>query len=716
MTSTNASREQGAVRYSVVDRVAVLTIDHPPVNALSIAVRRGLAEAVARAMSDPSADAVLLIGAGKAFIGGADIRELGKPPQPPGLSEVCQAIEASPKPFAVAIAGPALGGGLEIALAAHHRLALGTAKLGLPEVLLGLLPGAGGTQRAPRLIGVKNALDLMLSGRSIGAEEALRMGLVDDVAPGSDPEAEGLAFVRRRMADGAPPRRARDQAPAEGDRASQEAALAAARAEAQKARGLFSPMKIVEAVQAAVERPFDEGLRIERSLFVECLASPQREGLIHAFFAEREVRKAPETEYARPRPLAELGVVGGGTMGVGIAAAMLEAGFTVTMVERDEAALAQATSKLERIYDGLIAKSKITPGGRAEALARFHGSVDFSELKSADLVVEAVFEELEVKREVFGRLDAVCKPGAVLASNTSYLDIDRIARATWRPADVVGLHFFSPAHVMRLLEIVVSPLVDADVVATGFELARRLNKVPVRAGVCDGFIGNRILSGYRRAADAMVEDGASPYEIDAMARAFGFPMGPYQVADLAGGDIGWAARKRRAPTRNPQVRYVQIPDRLCERGWFGQKVGRGWYRYPEGQRTGIPDLEVEAIIAEERARAGVKPRTFTREELQRRYLTAMINEAANVVLEGIALRPLDVDVVLVHGYGFPRYRGGPMKYADMVGLGAVLADLRALTAEDALFWSPSPLLVELVERGATFESLNRQASRKPPHA
>lgn len=707
MTSPNGSGEHDPVRYSVRERIAVLTVDNPPVNALSAAVRRGLAEAIARAEGDPAAEAVLLLGAGKAFIAGADIKEFGQPPQPPGLGEVCQAIEGCAKPFAVVIGGAALGGGLEIALAAHHRLATAAAKMGLPEVLLGLMPGAGGTQRAPRLIGVKNALDLMLSGRQVGAEEALRMALVDGVASGGDLEAEGLAFLKKLVAENAPLRRTGDRV-AGGDRASQEAALAAARAEAEKARGLFSPMKIIEAVQAAVELPFEEGLRAERSRFLECLASPQRAGLIHAFFAEREVAKSPETESAQPRPLAELGVVGGGTMGVGIAAAMLDAGFAVRMIEQDGDALAQAAAKLERIYDGLIAKSRLSPEGKAETLARFKGSVDIAELKSADLVVEAVYENLDLKRTVFSRLDAACKRGAVLATNTSYLDVGRIACATSRPSQVVGLHFFSPAHVMRLLEIVVPPQAEADVVATGFELARRLKKVPVRAGVCDGFIGNRILAAYRQAADAMVEDGASPYDIDQMARAFGFPMGPYEVSDLAGGDIGWAARKRRAPTRDPRARYVQIADRLCERGWFGQKSGRGWYRYAEGQRSGTPDPEVQAIIVEERARAGVKPRAFPREELQRRYLAAMINEAAKVVGEGIALRPLDVDVVLVHGYGFPRHRGGPMKYADSVGLGAVLADVRAFAAEDALFWSPAPLLVDLVERGATFDSLNWQ--------
>ncbi|CAE6743086.1 3-hydroxyacyl-CoA dehydrogenase NAD-binding domain-containing protein [Paraburkholderia nemoris] len=690
-------------------KVLLVTIDHAPVNALSADVRRGLLAAIEAADADKAVEAVLIVGAGRNFIAGADIREFGKPPVPPSLPDVCNRIEACSKPVVAAIHGAALGGGLEVALAAHYRLAVNGAKLGLPEVQLGLLPGAGGTQRTPRLIGAQAALELILSGRHASAKEALALGLIDRFGSSDDILAEGLAYAHELLAAHAPVRRTRDAA-ALSDRAASLAAVATARAEtAKKSRGLFSPLKIVDAVEAAIEQPFDEGLRLERKLFLECIDSPQRAGLIHAFFAEREVLKAPETRDAKPRALNKIGVVGGGTMGAGIAVAVLDAGLPVTMIERDDESLARGRAHIEKVYDGLIAKGRMSAEEKADVMTRWQGSTSYDALADADLVIEAVFEDLSVKKAVFAELDRVCKAGAVLATNTSYLDIDAIAASISRPADVIGLHFFSPANIMKLLEVVVPKQVSADVVATAFELAKKLRKTPVRAGVCDGFIGNRVLAVYRSAADAMMEDGASPYQIDAAVRAFGFPMGPFQVVDLAGGDIGWAARKRRAATRNPNARYVQIADRLCERGWFGQKTGRGFYLYPEGSRSGAPDPEVEAIIDAERERAGITPRTFTDEEIMRRYMAAMINEGANVLHEGIALRPLDVDVTFLYGYGFPRYRGGPMKYADTVGLATVLADIREFAKEDPLFWRASPLLVDLVERGANFASLNQSA-------
>ncbi|HEX7912667.1 MAG TPA: 3-hydroxyacyl-CoA dehydrogenase NAD-binding domain-containing protein [Paraburkholderia sp.] len=690
-------------------KVLLVTIDHAPVNALSADVRRGLLAAVEAADADPAVEAVLILGAGRNFIAGADIREFGKPPVPPSLPDVCNRIEACTKPVVAAIHGAALGGGLEVALAAHYRIAVEGAKLGLPEVQLGLPPGAGGTQRAPRLIGAQAALDLILSGRHASAKEALALGLVDRLGGSDDVLAEGLAYAHELLAAHAQVRRTRD-ATALSDRTASLAAVAAARADtAKKSRGLFSPLKIVEAVEAAIEQPFNDGLRLERKLFLECLDSPQRAGLIHAFFAEREVLKAPETRDAKPRALNSIGVVGGGTMGAGIAVAVLDAGLPVTMIERDDASLARGRAHIEKVYDGLIAKGRLSEEKKAAVMARWSGSTSYDALAGADLVIEAVFEDITVKQAVFAELDRVCKAGAVLATNTSYLDIDAIAASISRPADVIGLHFFSPANIMKLLEVVVPKQVSADVVATAFELAKKLRKTPVRAGVCDGFIGNRVLAVYRTAADAMMEDGASPYQIDAAVRAFGFPMGPFQVVDLAGGDIGWATRKRRAAARNPAARYVQIADRLCERGWFGQKTGRGFYLYPEGSRSGAPDPEVVAIIEAERARAGITPRSFTDEEIMRRYMAAMINEGANVVHERIALRPLDVDVTFLYGYGFPRYRGGPMKYADSVGLPKILADIREFEKEDPIFWKASPLLVELVERGADFASLNETA-------
>ncbi|MDH2049745.1 3-hydroxyacyl-CoA dehydrogenase NAD-binding domain-containing protein [Achromobacter marplatensis] len=700
----------GAAHARRDDDILVITLDHPPVNALSADVRHDLAAAIQAAQTDPHVRAILLVGAGKNFIAGADIREFGKPPKPPALPDVCNQIEASAKPVVAVLHGAALGGGLEVALAAHYRVALPGAKLGLPEVNLGLLPGAGGTQRTPRLIGARAALDLMLSGKHLSAEAALKAGLVDALGDGDDALAAGLAYTRRLLAEGAGPRRSRDATAALADKAAALAEASAAGEQVAKTlRGLYSPAKIVDAVRAAIEQPFDEGLRTERALFLQCLDSPQRAGLVHAFFAERETAKIPELKAARPRRLEKIGVVGGGTMGAGIAVSVLDAGLPVVMVEQDDAALERGRARVAQVYDLLQKKGRITADERDARMARFSGATTYDALGDADLIIEAVFEDMDVKLAVFAQLDRVAKPGAVLATNTSYLDVNRIASATRGPADVLGLHFFSPANIMKLLEIVVGEHTSAETVATGFELARRLRKTPVRAGVCDGFIGNRILAVHRQAADMMMEDGASPYDIDAAVREFGYPMGPYQMADLAGGDIGWATRKRRAATRDPALRYVQIPDRLCERGWFGQKTGRGFYLYPDGARVGTPDPEVLAIIDEERRRASVTPRPFTHEDIQRRYLAAMINEAANVLHQGIALRPSDVDVVFLSGYGFPRYRGGPLHYADSVGLDRVLADIRSYAEEDPAFWKPSPLLVQLAESGRNFASLNQAA-------
>ena len=703
-----AASASSVVTTALHGDVLVVTIDNPPVNALGAAVRQGLLAAMQQAQADAAVAAVLLVGAGKAFIAGADIREFGKPPVPPALPEVCRAIEGSDKPVVAVLHGAALGGGLEVALSAHYRLALPAATVGLPEVNLGLLPGSGGTQRAPRLMGVQGATAMMLSGQHLKAQAALQAGLVDKLVEGADAQAAGLAYVRELLTAKAPVRRTRDLAIAEPQAAL--AWLEEQKAEtAKKARGLFSPLKIIECVQAAVQLPFDEGLARERALFIECLDSPQRAGLIHAFFAEREVAKVPEAQAAQPRPVASVAVIGGGTMGAGIAVAALDAGLPVTMIERDAESIARGRANVEKVYNGLVAKGRMTEAAKAAVMARYTGSTNYADIAQVDLVIEAVFEDIEVKKAVFRELDRVCKPGAVLATNTSYLDIDAIAASTSRPQDVIGLHFFSPANIMKLLEIVVPAKVAADVVATAFELAKKLKKVPVRAGVCDGFIGNRILAVYKQAADYLMEDGASPYEIDAAVRGFGFAMGPFQVTDLAGGDIGWATRKRRAATRDPKARYVEIADRICERGWFGQKTGRGFYLYPEGARVGQPDPEVLAIVDAERAKKGITPRSFSADDIMRRYMAAMVNEGAKVVAEGIALRPLDVDVTFVAGYGFPRHRGGPMKWADMTGLDKVLADIQAFAKEDPLFWKPAPLLEQLVAEGRNFDSLNKAA-------
>jgi 3-hydroxyacyl-CoA dehydrogenase len=704
MEHDNASPAVTSHRHG---RVWVITVNNPPVNALSAAVRLGLFAAIEQGEAQPEVGAVLIVSEGKTFIAGADIREFGKPPVSPSLPDVCNRIEACSKPVVVALQGAALGGGLEVALGAHYRLALPGAKVGLPEVDLGLMPGAGGTQRAPRLMGVKAAAAFMLSGKPVNAHAALEAGLVDQVIDSSLTALDaGLAYANELLAQGAPIRRVRDIAITNPEIAVSELS-ALTQDTAKKSPGLYSPLKILEAVRASVELPFDEGLSLERRLFMGCIDSPQRAGLIHAFFAEREVSKVPEARGAAPRTVDSLAVVGGGTMGAGIAVAALDAGLPVTMVERDAESLARGIVNVTKVYDGLIAKGRITEAHKAATLARFRPSTDFADLAAADLVIEAVFEDLEVKKAVFLQLDAVCKPGAVLATNTSYLDIEAIAAATRRPQDVIGLHFFSPANIMKLLEIVVPARVSPDVVVTAFELAKRMKKVPVRAGVCDGFIGNRILASYKQAADYMMEDGASPYEIDAAVRAFGYPMGPCQVTDLAGGDIGWATRKRRAATRDPKARYVEIADRICERGWFGQKTGRGFYLYPQGARTGQPDPEVLAIVDAERTKKGITPRSFTPEEIMRHYMAAMVNEGAKVLADGIALRPLDIDVTFLYGYGFPRFRGGPMKYADTVGLANILAEIRTFAQEDPLFWQPAPLLEKLVAEGQDFASLNQ---------
>ncbi len=704
---TTLSAPDTVVRSARHGDVLCISIDNPPVNAISSAVRRGLKEAVEAADADAGVKAILIVGEGANFVAGADIREFGQAPQPPSLPEVCNRIEACSKPVIAAIRGAALGGGLEIALAAHYRIALQDANLGLPEVQLGLMPGAGGTVRAPRLVGAQAALDLMLSGRHVKGKEALSLGLVDELAPGEDAQAAGLAHATQLLAQAAGVRRTRD-AQGLADRAAAQAAIDAAKAEtAKKSRGLFSPMKIVEAVQTALDKPFDEAVKLEREAFLACIDSPQRAGLIHAFFAEREVAKVPEAKAAQPRTLERIGIVGGGTMGAGIAVSALDAGLPVVMVERDQVSIERGRANVEKVYDGLVAKGRMTPEAKAAVMARYTGSTTYDAFADVDLVIEAVFEDIEVKKAVFKELDRVCKVGAVLATNTSYLDIDAIAASTARAQDVVGLHFFSPANIMKLLEIVVPAKVSADVVATAFALAKRMKKVPVRAGVCDGFIGNRILAVYKQAADYIMEDGASPYEIDEAVRGFGYPMGPFQVTDLAGGDIGWATRKRRAATRDAKARYVEVADRVCERGWFGQKTGRGFYLYPQGARVGQPDPEVLAIVDAERQKKGITPRQFTAEEIMRRYMAAMVNEGAKVVAEGIALRPLDVDVTFLYGYGFPRHRGGPMKYADTVGLPKILEDIRSFAKEDPLFWKPAPLLEKLVAEGKDFSSLNK---------
>lgn len=692
------------VTVTITDGIAVIQVDNPPVNALSQAVRQGLSAAIDSVAGNEDVSAAVIVGAGRTFIAGADISEFGKPPLEPFLPDVVAKIEACTKPVAAVLHGTALGGGLEVALGAHYRVALKGGKVGLPEVLLGIMPGAGGTQRLPRLTGIEPALEMITSGRHVPVAEALSLGIVDAISDATDPTEAGLAFTKQLLADGKGPR------PIAGlDAPKKDTEVLASWREklTKSAKGQIAPLTAVDAVEAAATLSFAEGLAEERRLFKTLLDSPQREGLVHAFFAERKVAKLPEIAGVTPRPLSAIGVIGGGTMGAGIAFAALLSGMDVTLIERDDESADRAAATIAKLFDGAVKRGKVSADAKEAAQAeRFRAVTDYAALSDADLVVEAVFESLEVKQDVFTKLDAVCKPGAVLATNTSYLDINDIAAMTKRPEDVIGLHFFSPAHIMKLLEVVVADKTSKEVTATGFALAKKLRKIAVRAGVCDGFIGNRVMSRYRAAAENMVLDGASPYDVDKAVVAFGFPMGPFAMGDLAGLDIAWAARKRRAPTRDPRERVPSFADRLCEAGWLGQKKGRGYYRYEEGSRKGSPDPEVEAIIAEERDAQGVTPRTFTQEDITRRYVAATVNEAAKIVEEGIALRPLDVDITMLSGYGYPRWRGGPMKHADRIGLATILADIREFAKDDDFFWQPSQLLVDLVAKGETFESLN----------
>ncbi|KZX91480.1 MAG: 3-hydroxyacyl-CoA dehydrogenase NAD-binding domain-containing protein [Sulfitobacter sp.] len=694
------------IAYSRHDDIVVLRIENPPVNALSQAVRQGLSDGMDRAEAEDGVRAVMIVGEGRAFIAGADITEFGKPPMEPHLPSLCNRIEASPLLVVASMHGVSLGGGLEVALSAHYRIAQPSARVGLPEVHLGLIPGAGGTQRLPRLIGVEPALDAITTGRHIKAPQALEMGIVDRVEEG-DPQEVGLAYVRELLDSGAERRPICEMpapAPIDWD-AAYEATL-------KKGRGQISPAEAVRAVQAGVEKPFEEGMKAERRIFSELMNTDQRQGMIHAFFSERAVSNLPELKGVEPRELKAIGVIGGGTMGAGIATAALLSGFSVVLIEMKDEAAKAAHERISGNLQGALKRGKIDQGKfdhlTGDALTV---STEYASLSDVDLVVEAVFEDMDVKKQVFGRLDAVCKPGCVLASNTSYLDVNEIAASTKRPEDVIGLHFFSPAHVMKLLEVVVADKTAKDVVATGFALGKALGKISVRAGVCDGFIGNRILATYRTAADHMVLDGASPYKIDAALEKFGFAMGPFAVADLAGLDIGWATRKRKAATRHPEERVPTYIDRLCEQGHFGQKTGQGYYIYEKGKRGGTPNPEITRLIEEEQKERGIAPREFTDAEIVRRYMCAMVNEAAKVLEEGIAKRPLDIDMTLLFGYGFPRYWGGPMKWADIQGLPNVLAAIEGFADKDPWFWKPAPLLVELVKTNRTFDDLNKEAAK-----
>ena len=679
--------------------VAVVTVDNPPVNALKHEVRAGLAEALRQTRDDPGVAAVVIACAGRTFFAGADITEFGKPLQPPGLGEVIAAIEAMPKPVVAALHGTALGGGFEVALACHFRVAAATARVGLPESKLGLLPGAGGTQRLPRLVGPEKALRMIVTGDPIGAAEALADGIVDQIVKG-DLIAAAIAFARSTIAEKRPLQKVRDR----------EDKIAAARTDpksfdetaavlTRRARGREAPAACVEAVRTAFTVPFDDGLRRESELFRQLVAGDQSKAQRHVFFAEREAAKVPNLPAAiQPRPIARAAVLGAGTMGGGIAMCFANAGIPVTLIETSPELLQKGRDRIAANYRATMARGGLAAEEMERRMDLIAGAVGVDAAGDADVVIEAVFEEMELKKRVFAALDRVAKPGALLATNTSTLDVDEIAGATARPRDVVGTHFFSPANVMRLLEIVRGARSAPDAVATALALARRLGKVPAVVGVCYGFVGNRMLARRSAEAERLLLEGASPHEVEAALVEFGLPMGPFAMMDLAGLDVGWLIRKSRGE-------HAAIEDALCEAGHFGQKTGKGYFRYEPGSRTPIPDPEVEQIIFVASARLGIARRRIEPAEIVERMVLPMVNEGARILEEGIAARPGDIDVIWVYGYGWPAWRGGPMYYADRLGLRHV-RDRLALYAERSHDESlrPAPLLERLASEGSGFAS------------
>ena len=636
--------------------VAIVVINNPPINAGSLAVRRGVIEAIEKVAARPEIKAAVLIGAGKTFIAGSDLREFGAPIERPSLPEVIAAIEACDKPVVAAIHGAALGGGLELALGCDARIATRDATVGLPEVTLGIIPGAGGTQRLPRLTGIARAIDLVATGERVRSEAAHALGIIDAVVDG-DLRTAAVNYARGMNGH---KRRVRDMQVAQEDAAPIESAAAAA---LKKGKGRPAVRAAIEAVRSSTALPIDQALAAERSAFEQLRTSREALALRHQFFAERDSAKHPELSGVQPRSVKTIAVIGAGTMGSGIAIAALDADFDVLLLEVDKDALARGESRIEEYYAGRVKSGKLPEAKAAQRQSRLTPTVDWERLSAADLIIEAVFEDLGVKKDLFRRVDSFARPGAVLASNTSYLDLDAIADATDRPSDVVGLHFFSPANVMRLVEVVRARSTAPDVLVTALTVAKRLGKLPVLTRNAFGFIGNRIYAAYRRQCEFMLEEGALPEQIDAALEAFGFAMGPFAVADMSGLDIAWRMRKSQAASRDPNARYVDIPDRLCELGRFGRKTGSGYYTYSPDKKSPTPDPFVRQVVEQSSAERGITRRALTSDEIQRRALLAMVNEAALLLGEGVASRPSDVDVVLVNGYGFPRWEGGPVFWA-----------------------------------------------------
>jgi 3-hydroxyacyl-CoA dehydrogenase len=693
-----------STRYDLRGPVAVITFDNPPVNGLGWDLRRSIVDGLDQALADPAVTAIVLTGSERAFSGGADVREFGTPKSgaEPNLGSVIRALDESTKPVVAAISGLALGGGLELAMGCHYRVATPGAQLGLPEVKLGLIPGAGGTQRLPRLIGLEPALNMIVTGEPVAASKFEGTPLIDALA--ADDVVGAAVALAGQVAGTRPLKRARDL---KVTHTNAPAFLQFARnTVAATARNFPAPLQCVEAVAASVGKPFDDGIRLERERFIALMSTPESRALRHVFAAERAATKIaglPEGTVARP--LRKVGVIGAGTMGGGIAMSLANAGIPVVMLEAKQEALDKGLATIRKNYEGSLKKGKLTQGQLDERMGLITPTLGYEAFADVDLAIEAVFESMEVKKQVFEALDAVMKPGAILASNTSALDLDAIAAFTKRPQDVVGLHFFSPANVMRLLEVVRGAQTAPDVLATSMALAKRIKKIAVISGVCDGFIGNRILARYGMAANDVLNRGASPQQIDGALQKFGFAMGIFRVGDLAGLDIGWAGRKRRAAAE-PHKDFSVFADRLCEAGRFGQKTGAGWYRYEAGKRDPIADPAVDEMLAKYRADRGFAvPRKFSDAEIVERCIYAMVNEGARILEEGIAQRASDIDIVYLNGYGFPLHRGGPMLYADQVGLPNVARALRRIAAEpgaDTTFWTPAPLLQRLADEGKSF--------------
>ena len=692
------------VSYEVTDGIAVITIDNPPVNAMSAAVRKGCWEALDRLAADDSARAAVLICAGRTFIAGADITEFDKPIVDPWLPDVVEKFEASEKLVVAAIHGTALGGGLETAMGCHYRCALPTARVGLPEVHLGLLPGATGTQRLPRLAGARKALDMMTSGRQAGAAEALESGIVERLVEG-DLRAGAIAYAGELLDGGAPLKRISQLEIHDAADMDDEFYAEYEQQLARKARGFFAPFQIVKCVRAAVNESYSDAFRTERRLFDECKESTHSQAQRHLFFAEREVAKIPDVPKTTPvREINGVAVIGAGTMGGGIAMNFVNAGMPVTVLEADRAGLERGLGVIRKNYGAAVDKGRMTEAQLEQAMGMITPTTDYADLAGADLVIEAVFENMDIKKQVFTKLDEVCKQGAILASNTSSLDLNEIATVTGRPQDVIGMHFFAPANIMKLLEVVRGEQTAADVIATAMAIAKKIRKVGVLVGVCFGFVGNRMFFPYIREAQMMMLEGIPPERVDQVAFDWGMAMGPHAVMDLSGLDVFYKLNNEWRDRPDDPV-YCRMINVLTEMGRLGQKTGAGTFRY-EGRKA-VPDPEVMELARREAQALGVRQIEVSDEEIVERLLFSMVNEGARVLEEGIAIRPGDIDVIFVNGYGMPRYRGGPMKYADMAGLDNVLAAVEKYRARYGdLWWTPAPLLEQLARSGSSFREWN----------